>query len=65
MALIQWLSAWLLFILILALLARTAAGKTIFYYLLWLAVILLLVTNYQQIADLFAAGGITSNATSP
>ena len=61
---IKWLSAWLLFLLILAMVARTAAGKTIVYYLLWLAVVLLLVLHYQEIVDLFAAGGITSNATS-
>jgi hypothetical protein len=55
---ITWLSAWILFLLILAAIARTAWGHTILYYLLWLAVVFLLVTHYQEITDTLAAGGI-------
>lgn len=63
MSAINWLGAWLLFILILLALVQTEVGNTIAYYLLWLAVIFLLVSHYQQITDLFATGGITPNAS--
>ena len=59
MSAINWMAAWLLFILILIGIAQTPWGKTILYYLLWLAVVFLLVTHYQEITDLFAKGGIT------
>lgn len=54
----QWLGAWLLFIVILAGLAKTRAGKTLVYYLLWLAVLFLLVSHYQEITDMFVSAGI-------
>lgn len=63
MSAVNWLGAWLLFILILLALVQTQVGNTIAYYLLWLAVIFLLVSHYQQITDLFAAGGIIPNAS--
>jgi len=65
MTFIQWAGAWLLFILLLAMLAKTAAGKTIVYYLLWLAVVFLLVSHYQEINDLFSGAGITTSSASP
>lgn len=58
MAFAQWFGAWLLFILLLVAFAKTAAGKTIVYYLLWLAVIFLLVSHSQEIASMFSAAGI-------
>lgn len=58
MAFAQWFGAWLLFILLLVAFAKTAAGRTIVYYLLWLAVIFLLVSHAQEIADMFSAAGI-------
>ncbi len=54
----QWFGAWLLFILLLIALAQVRAGKTILYYLLWLAVVLLVVSHYQEITDMFASAGI-------
>lgn len=57
----NWLTAWILFILILLLLIKTRAGQTIAYYLLWMAVIYLLITHYQQITNIFQAGGIIQN----
>jgi len=57
---INWLAAWLLFLLILAALSGTAWGKTILYYLAWLAVLFLLLSHYQEITDLLAGGGIQS-----
>lgn len=62
MTAINWLSAWLLFILIMLALVQTKAGNTIAYYLLWLAVLFLLVSHYQEITDIFVAGGITSSS---
>ena len=58
MAFAQWFGAWLLFILLLVAFAKRAAGKTIVYYLLWLAMIFLLVSHAQEIADMFSAAGI-------
>lgn len=63
MSAFNWLGAWLLFILILMAIAQTKAGNTIAYYLLWLAVIFLLVSHYQQITDMFVAGGIVAKTT--
>ncbi len=63
MSAINWLGAWLLFILILMAAIQTKAGNAIAYYLLWLAVIFLLVSHYKQITDMFAAAGITPAAT--
>ncbi len=57
----NWLAAWLLFILIIVAIAQTKAGNTVVYYLAWLAVILLVVSHYQEITDILKAGGI--NAT--
>ena len=62
MSAINWLGAWLLFILILLAIVQTKVGNTIVYYLLWLAVIFLLVSHYKQITDLLQAGGIVPNA---
>lgn len=61
MSAIQWLGAWLLFILILVAIAQTEVGNRITYYLLWLAVVFLLVSHYQEITSIFALGGITGN----
>jgi len=63
MSAIQWLSAWLLFILILIALVNTRVGNTIAYYILWLAVIFLLVSHYQEIQGFFQAGGIVPSGT--
>lgn len=49
-----------LFILLLMLVARTQIGHRIIVYMLWLAVLLLLVTNYKSFEVLFQplqAGG--------
>ena len=58
MAFAQWFGAWLLFILLLAVLAKTAAGKTMVYYLLWLAVAYLLLSHSQEIAGMLGAANI-------
>lgn len=61
MSAIQWLTAWLLFILILMAAAKTRIGNTVIYYFLWLAVIFLILSHYQEITDIFTAGGIVPN----
>ena len=58
MAFFQWFGAWLLFLLLLIAFAHTAAGKTIVYYLLWLAVVFLLLSHAEEIAGMFSAAGI-------
>ncbi len=62
MSAINWLSAWLLFILIMIVIMQTRIGNTLIYYLAWLAVIFLLVSHYQEISNILTAGGITPNA---
>jgi len=62
MSAITWLTAWALFLLILIAIAQTPWGHTIAYYLMWLAVLFLLVSHYQQILSIFQAGGITSGS---
>lgn len=64
MSAINWLGAWLLFILIIIGIAQTRAGNTIVYYILWLSVIFLIVSHYQQITNVLAAGGIVPQSTS-
>ena len=59
MAAINWFAAWLLFLLILVGIAQTPWGRTIFYYLLWLAVLFLLLSHYQEITDMLSQGGIS------
>jgi len=61
MSAIKWLGGWLLFIILLVGLAQTKAGKTIVYYLLWLAVVFLILTHYQEIQDIFAGAGIATS----
>jgi len=58
MSAINWFAAWLLFILILVGISETPWGRVIFYYVLWLAVIFLLLSHYQEITDLFGKAGI-------
>lgn len=57
----NYLTAWILFILILLLIVKTRVGQTIAYYLLWMAVIYLLISHYQEITNIFQAGGIIQN----
>lgn len=49
----QWLVAWLLLIVLLAVAAQTEIGHTVIYYALVLILVFLLVTQYQ-----FVAGGL-------
>ena len=60
MSAINWFAAWVLFLLILAGIAQTPWGRPIVYYLLWLAIVFLLLSHFEEITQLFAQGGITS-----
>lgn len=60
---VTFLGAWLLVIVIGIGLASTGWGKTLLYYLLWLAVIFLVLTHAQEISDMLNLGGI-ANTTS-
>ena len=50
---LSWLSTWIIMIALLAIIAQTSWGRTIVYWLLWLAVLLLLVTHADELTSLF------------
>jgi len=47
-----WIATWLIMIAVLVALAGTNWGKTIVYYVLWLAVVLLVVSHGSELASL-------------
>lgn len=57
MGFIKWITAWGLLITISIALSKTTPGERLVYYMLWLSIILLLVTHYAEIADLFLTAG--------
>ena len=57
---VTFLGAWLLVIVAGVGLASTGWGKTILYYILWLAVILLVLSHAQEISNMLNAGGIAN-----
>src|SRR6185437_3491053 len=59
---VSWLGAWLLFIVLAVVLSKTAWGKTVVYYVLWLSILLLVVTRSDEIASLFKAGNISGES---
>ena len=60
---VSWLGAWLLFIVLAVVLSKTAWGKTVVYYVLWLSILLLVVTRSDEIASLFKAGNIAGESS--
>lgn len=52
MSVLQWFTSWIIMILLIIFMARTAWGKTIVYYLLWLALVLLLVLHADELSSL-------------
>jgi hypothetical protein len=52
----RWLLAWFLMFLLLYVLSRTRPGHTIIYYTAWLLVVLLVITHYAEVDDLFKKG---------
>lgn len=52
----RWLLAWFLMFTLLYVFSRTRPGHTIIYYTAWLLVVLLVITHYAEIDDLFKKG---------
>ncbi len=48
---VSWVSTWLIMIFLLVILAKTGPGKTIVYYFLWLAIVLLVVSHADEISQ--------------
>jgi hypothetical protein len=57
-SIVTYLAAWILVIGIGFALNGTAWGQTIIYYVLWLAILLLIVTRYAEIESIFTSGNI-------
>ena len=57
---VSFIGAWLLVIVIGVALASQGWGKTILYYVLWLAVILLILSHATEISNMLNAGGIAN-----
>jgi len=57
----QFFVAWLMMIAFLAMLSTTEWGKSVVYYLLWLAVVLLLVTHVDEIKSLMPQAAYALN----
>lgn len=49
---LTWISTWIIMILFLVMISATGWGRSIVYYILWLAVILLLVTHADELSSL-------------
>jgi hypothetical protein len=52
MSAITWITTWVVMIMLLVMISSTGWGKSIVYYLLWLAVILLLVSHADELSSL-------------
>jgi len=50
----RWVIAWIVLLIILALISRFKIGYTIIYYLLLLSIIFLVLTQYQAITSLLS-----------
>lgn len=55
-----WMGGWLIVIIGLVSLTQTGWGRTIVYYFLWLAVLLLVVTHSNTITTMVAQTGLVS-----
>lgn len=49
---LKFLTTWIIMILLLVLLAKSSWGKAVVYWLLWLAVLLLVLTHADEITSL-------------
>lgn len=58
---IKWLATWLIMITLLAIMAQTSWGRTIVYWLMWLAVLLLLVTHADELTSMFDLSALQLN----
>lgn len=58
---VKWLATWLIMISLLAIMAQTSWGRTIVYWLMWLAVLLLLVTHADELTSMFDLSALQLN----
>ena len=60
---LQWFSAWIAILLIVGLLARSSWGKSIVYYFVWMAVVVLVLTHASDFAAIInpSQGGTPTN----
>lgn len=49
---LSWLTTWIVMIALIALVAQTSWGRVIVYWLLWLALLLLLVTHADELSGM-------------
>lgn len=49
---LTWIMTWIIMILLLVFAAQTSWGKTLVYWLLWLALVILLVTHADELTSL-------------
>ena len=58
---LTWISTWIIMILLLVMISATRWGRSIVYYLLWLAVVLLLVTHADELSSLIDTKALQLN----
>lgn len=58
---VTWISTWIILILLLVILSTTSWGKSIVYYLLWLAIALLLVSHADELTQMFNIQSLNLN----
>ena len=49
---LSWITTWVIMIALLAFIAQTSWGRVIVYWLLWLALLLLLVTHADELSSM-------------
>lgn len=58
---ITWFGTWLMMIALFIFLSNTEWGRPIVYWLLWLAVLLLVVSHSDELTQFFNAGALQLN----
>lgn len=60
---LSWLVAWIIVMVVFLSIGQTGWGRTLAYYFLWLAVLLLVVTHADEINTLLTQGGIVPSGS--
>lgn len=58
---VTWIATWLIMITLLVIIAQTSWGRSVVYWLMWLAVTLLLVTHSDELTSLFNVQALNLN----
>lgn len=58
---LTWISTWIIMIVFLAIIAQTSWGRSVVYWLMWLAVTLLLVMHADELTSLFNVQALNLN----